>query len=73
MPNRMGRNDMKRKALRSETIIRLPLAWREAEYAQVVANHEDAGDDRVRENMFDSEDERLEVGAIVQGMRLHTH
>jgi hypothetical protein len=59
---------MKRNALRSRKSPRLPIAWREAEYAALRANAADTCDDRVSDNIFDAEDERAEVDSIVHGM-----
>ena len=60
---------MKRSALRNPKPIRIPIAWREAEYAALRANAEDTCDDRVSESIFDIEDERSEVESIVHGMQ----
>ena len=59
---------MKRSATRSRKSPKLPIAWREAEYAALRANAADSYDDRVSENIFNSEDERAEVDIIVHGM-----
>jgi hypothetical protein len=59
---------MKRNASRSHKSPKLPITWREAEYAALRANAADSYDDRVSENIFNSEDERAEVDIIVQGM-----
>jgi len=59
---------MKHSAIRSRKSSERPLAWRDAEYAALGANAADAYDDRVSENIFDAEDERAEVDAIVRGM-----
>jgi len=59
---------MKRSALRSRKLPELPIAWREAEYAALRANTADTCDDRVSENIFDVEDERVEVENIVHRM-----
>jgi hypothetical protein len=59
---------MKHSAIRSRKSHRLPLAWRDAEYAALGADTADFYDDRVSENVFDAEDERAEVDAIVRGM-----
>ena len=62
------RNTMKHGVLRNPKPIRIPVAWHEAEYAALRANAADTCDDRVTENIFDVEDERLEVDLIVHGM-----
>ena len=59
---------MKRNASRSSKSSKLPIAWRESEYAALRANAADSYDDRVSENMFNSEDERAEVDIIIHGM-----
>ena len=59
---------MKRSAIRSRTLGKLPIAWRDAEYAALRLNAADTCDDRVSENIFDVEDERAEVEIIVHGM-----
>lgn len=59
---------MKRNASRSSKSPKLPIGWRESEYAALRANAADSYDDRVSENMFNSEDERTEVDNIVRGM-----
>lgn len=59
---------MKRNATRSHKSLKLPIAWREAEYAALRANAADSCDDRVSDNIFDAEDERAEVDIIVHGM-----
>jgi hypothetical protein len=59
---------MKRSAFRSRKLPELPIAWREAEYAALRTNAADTCDDRVSENIFDAEDERVEVENIVHGM-----
>jgi hypothetical protein len=56
---------MKRTAVRNSKSLKLPIAWREAEYAALQANAADTCDDRVSDNIFDFEDERAEVGIIV--------
>jgi hypothetical protein len=56
---------MKRITQRSSPTPRLPVAWRDAEYAAVQANAADSYDDRVFENMFDAEDERAEIDSIM--------
>ena len=60
---------MKRSASYSRKSVKLPIAWREAEYAALRANAADTCDDRVSENIFDIEDEHAEVDMIVRGMR----
>ena len=59
---------MKRTALAVPKRNRLPLAWREAEYAALRADAADRHDDRVTENMFDAEGERAEVDNVVHGL-----
>ena len=59
---------MKRNASRSRKSTKLPVAWREAEYAALRANAADRYDDRVSENFFDAEDERAQVDLIVHAL-----
>lgn len=59
---------MKHSAFRSRKLPELPIAWREAEYAALRTNAADTCDDRVSENIFDVEDERVEVENIVHRM-----
>jgi hypothetical protein len=59
---------MKRNAIRSRKAPKLPIAWRETEYAALRGNAADPYDDRVSESIFDVEDERAEVDIIVHGM-----
>jgi hypothetical protein len=59
---------MKRTAFRHRKLPKLPVAWREAEYAALRVNAADTCDDRVSENIFDIEDEWAEVDIIVQRM-----
>lgn len=59
---------MKRNASRSRKSPKLPIAWRDAEYAALRANATDSYDDRVSDTIFNSEDERAEVEIIVHGM-----
>jgi hypothetical protein len=59
---------MKQSAIRSRRSPERPPAWREAEYAAFGAGAADFYDDRVSENIFDAEDERAEVDAIVRDM-----
>lgn len=59
---------MKRNAQGSTKPFRVPVAWREAEYAALRANAADTCDDRVSENIYEIEDERAEVDNIVHGM-----
>ena len=59
---------MKRNASHSRTSTKLPIAWREAEYAAVRANAADRYDDRVSENFFDAEGERAQVDLIVHAL-----
>lgn len=59
---------MKRIAFRRRKVPEHPIAWREAEYAALRANAADTCDERVSENIFDAEDEHVEVDIIVQRM-----
>ena len=59
---------MKHSAFRSRQVRKLPIAWREAEYAQLRVNAADTCDDRVSEAIFDVEDERAEVDIIVHNL-----
>jgi hypothetical protein len=59
---------MKRSAVRSRKLPERPIAWREAEYAALRFNAADTCDDRVSEEIFDIEDERVEVDIIVSKM-----
>jgi len=59
---------MKRAAVRHRKSAGLPVAWREAEYAALRANAADTCDDRVSDDIFDTEDEREQVDRIVLGM-----
>lgn len=59
---------MKRTANRNRKSPKLPIAWREAEYAALRANAADRYEDRVSEYIFDVEDERAEVDIIVRAM-----
>ena len=59
---------MKRSAVSSRKSPRIPVAWREAEYAALRINAADTCDDRVSEDIFDVEDERTEVDIIVHRM-----
>lgn len=59
---------MKRNSIRSGKSTKLPIAWRDAEFAARWANATDNCDDRVSENIFDAEDERAEIDRIVHGM-----
>ena len=56
---------MKLNAFRSRKVAKLPVAWREAEYAVIWANVTDTCEDRISENIFDIEDEHTEVDIIV--------
>ena len=60
---------MKHSTHRNRKSPRLPIAWREAEYAALRANAADTCDDRVSEDIFDVEDERAEVDLIVHRMQ----
>lgn len=59
---------MKRSAIRSGKLPKLPFAWREAEYAALRVNAEDTCDDRVSESIYDIEDEHAEVDFILHRM-----
>lgn len=59
---------MKRALPRHPKSPELPIAWREAEYTALQANAADTFDDRVSEDIFDVEDERVEIDIIVHGM-----
>jgi hypothetical protein len=59
---------MKSTAFHRRKLPRLPITWREAEYAARRINAEDTCDDRVSENIFDVEDERAEVDIILHKM-----
>ena len=59
---------MKRSEFRSRKSLKPPIAWGEAEYDAAWANAADNYDDRVSENIFDVEDERVEVDSIVHRM-----
>lgn len=59
---------MKRSGIRNQELLKLPIAWRQAEYAALRAIDADTCDDRVSEDIFDVEDERAEVDIIVQAM-----
>jgi hypothetical protein len=59
---------MKRSEIRRQKRPRLPIPWRQAEYAALRVSDADSCDDRVSEDIFDVEDERAEVDIIVQGL-----
>lgn len=59
---------MKHSTVRSKTLAALPVAWRKAEYAALRANAADTCDDRVSDSIYDLEDERAEIGIIVDRM-----
>lgn len=59
---------MRRTAYHRRKAAKLPIAWREAEYAALRVNAADTCDDRVSENIFDVDDERAEVDIIIHGM-----
>ncbi len=59
---------MKRTAARHRTSPKPPIAWHEDEYAALQANATNRYDDRISEDLFDSEGERREVDSIVQRM-----
>ena len=54
--------------LRSQNLRPPPLAWGDAEYAARKINANNTCGDRVSENIFDVEDEWVEVDKIVRGM-----
>jgi hypothetical protein len=58
---------MKSAAVRHRKSAGVPVAWREAGYAALRANAADTCDDRVSEDIFDTEDEREQVDRIVHG------
>jgi hypothetical protein len=64
---------MKRAAPRNTKPTELPLAWRDAEYAALQADAADSCDDRVSQNMFDTDDEREEVDTIMHGLEHGSH
>jgi hypothetical protein len=55
---------MKRSAIRHPEGPVLTVAWSEAQYAELSFKGADKFDDRVSEDIFDIEDERVEVDAI---------
>lgn len=59
---------MKRSTYSSRKLPELNIAWREAEYAALRTNAADTCDDRVSEDIFDVEDERVEVENIIHKM-----
>jgi hypothetical protein len=59
---------MKPIAARRKKTSALPVAWREAEYAALSARSADRFEDRVSEDVFNVEDERVEIALIVQRM-----
>ena len=59
---------MKRTAFQRRKLPERPIAWLEAEYAELRANAADTREDFVSENMFDVEDEHAEVDFIVHRM-----
>jgi hypothetical protein len=58
---------MKRNGYSVPKSPKLPVAWREAEYAMLRTNAADTCDARVSEEIFDAEDERAEVDLILRG------
>jgi hypothetical protein len=59
---------MKRSVVRGRKLPKRPIAWREAEYAALRFNAADTCDDRVSEDIFDIDDERVEIDIIVSKM-----
>jgi hypothetical protein len=59
---------MKRTASGHQKLPKVPRLWREAEYAARRINAEDTCDDRVSDEIFDSEDEKAEVDIIAHRM-----
>ena len=59
---------MKRNIHRNSRKNIAPVAWRDEEFAAILAKAAFAFDDRVSEDIFDFEDERAEVNVIVQRM-----
>lgn len=59
---------MKPSAFQTRKPAQYPVAWREAEFDALRANAADKCDDRVSEEIYDAEDERAEVGIIVDRM-----
>ena len=59
---------MKRTASSHQKLPEAPRLWREAEYAARRINAEDTCDDRVSEDIFDSDDERVAVDIIAHRM-----
>lgn len=64
---------MKQNLFRTRRSREHPIAWRGAEQAALLVNASDTCDDRVSENIFEIEDERLEVDSIVRGMNRSAH
>ncbi len=64
---------MKHAVHRSRKTPEPPIAWREAEFAALRINAADTCDDRVSEDIFDIEDERIEVDSIVHRMNHGAH
>ena len=64
---------MKRNVSHSRKSTQPPLAWREAQYAAVLAKAADRFDDRVSENFFDADDEREQIDLIVQALAHGAH
>jgi len=59
---------MKRTAIRSRQSPKLTVSWREAEFAARRLNAADTCDNRVSDDIYDIEDERVEVEMIAHGM-----
>jgi hypothetical protein len=59
---------MKPIAARRRKPSKPPIAWREAEYAALSDASAESFEDRVSEDMFNAEDERVEIALIVQRM-----
>ena len=59
---------MKRNAISTQPSAEGPVVWNEAEFAVEWKNITDTCDDRVSDDIFDIEDEHVEVDLIVRGM-----
>ena len=64
LANVPGETTMKRTAFRRRKLPAIPIAWREAEYAEL----QNAADTWDSEDIFDIEDEHAEVDILVHGM-----
>ena len=64
---------MKRDALRSRKPHELRIEWRDGENTTIGATAEDSFDDRVSEDIFDFEDEHIEVDRIVRAGSRDAH